>query len=249
MTKQEIHDRFVRNIEIEREKLGYTQAQMAKALNMSLSSYKNILNGTSTNIPIYVAYLVYELTGKLFFELFDNVTPEIEILIAFRNLPDYRKQALLTRIRIESDLSYKGKAANVNETKNSYIIPIHIPTGNMQDGMYYDTAHIEYLDLAKYMDTSDKNIDCGIKITSNHLHPAYHVGDILLICQAAPRDGDTGIFINKRTNKVYIRKFRQTSPTQLIPITDTGEIIYVDDNNLNEMNQWLKFGYVVTHLR
>ena len=46
-----------------------SQAQFAKALDMSLSTYKRIANGESSRIDIYTAYLIYKLTGRFSCEL------------------------------------------------------------------------------------------------------------------------------------------------------------------------------------
>jgi len=247
MTRGEIAEQFSHNIEIERIKLGYTQAQMAKALDMSLSSYKNMITGISTNIPIYVAHKVYHITSKFLFELCGEDTPETHFLDHFRTLPSHTQQSLLNLVRLESELATE----NVHPTayNDANLICLYTPTGNMTDGMIFDSANKEFLNVSKYRTTLGSYMDCAIRITSNHLHPVYHVGDILLICQQPPRDGDTGIFIHKPTMRIYIRKFYQTKPCRLEPLTNMGRTIYVDSTNPNDMNQWIKFGYVLTKYR
>lgn len=132
------------------------------------------------------------------------------------------------------------------ESENNHITTVFVPTSDMRDGMIYDASNIESLSVPeKYYN----HIDCGIRITSNHLHPTYHLGDTILIKCDPPRDGDTGIFINRNTGKVYVRKFRQSSPCQLLPVNDYGTVIYVDSTNEQDMNQWIKFGYVIATIK
>lgn len=50
MNRLEIVNNISTNIERERIKLGMSQAQFAKALDMSLSTYKRIANGESSRI-------------------------------------------------------------------------------------------------------------------------------------------------------------------------------------------------------
>lgn len=69
MNRLEIVNNISTNIERERIKLGMSQAQFAKALDMSLSTYKRIANGESSRIDIYTAYLIYKLTGRFSCEL------------------------------------------------------------------------------------------------------------------------------------------------------------------------------------
>ena len=51
MTNIEITQNFIENLEKAREELGWTQAQMAEKLQMSLSSYKYMISGKSAKIP------------------------------------------------------------------------------------------------------------------------------------------------------------------------------------------------------
>lgn len=247
MTKKELVDNFAANIEIERAKLGLTQSEMARKLEMSLSSYKNMINGISGNIPIYVAHLVYIITGKQFFELCGYITPEIQLMMDFCRLPKFRQNAILSLINLEAELSTEDKKSSDKSEEN--YIPLYTLTGNMTDGMIYDSTNIQPFDIGGYKTIYGDLIDCAIKITSNHLHPVYYTGDILLIHRASPRDGDTGIFINKENKRIYIRKLRQTSPVQLIPVSDNGQIIYIDDREPKEMKKWIKFGHVITKVR
>lgn len=69
MNRLEIVNNISTNIERERIRLGMSQAQFAKALDMSLSTYKRIANGESSRIDIYTAYLIYKLTGRFSCEL------------------------------------------------------------------------------------------------------------------------------------------------------------------------------------
>lgn len=246
MTREEISEQFALNIEKERMKLGFTQLQMSKALEMSLSSYKNMINGISTNIPIYVAHRVYHITGKFLFELCGEETPETFFLANYRKLPSHIQNALLTMSNIEVQLTSSSPSSLI---KTKQTICLYIPTGNMTDGMLFDSNNIKPFTLQDNYSMLGNRLDCALQITSNHFHPVYHTGDILLICQQPPRDGDTGIFIHRPTRQIYIRKFCQTNPCRLEPITDYGQTIYVDGQNDSDMSQWIKFGYVLTKYR
>lgn len=165
MTKRQIVDNFAANIEIERAKLGLTQSEMAQKLEMSLSSYKNMINGISSNIPIYVAHLVYIITGKHLFELCGYITPEIQLMINFCKLPKYRQNAILSLVSLEAELSAEGKKT-ISTSEENYI-PLYILTGNMTDGMIYDSANIQPFNIGQYKKIYGDLIDCAIKITSN----------------------------------------------------------------------------------
>lgn len=111
MTNIEITQNFIENLEKAREELGWTQAQMAEKLQMSLSSYKYMISGKSAKIPIYVAYLVYQTTGKFFFELCGDIVPEMSLLMDYRQLSKERQQAIRTSIAMERAIAAQSPEA------------------------------------------------------------------------------------------------------------------------------------------
>ena len=125
-----------------------------------------------------------------------------------------------------------------------------LPVGmNMADGMIFDSYNVEKLDVSNYRKAFGDALHIGIRVTSNHMHPVYNKGDILLISRNPIRDGDTGIFINAQTKRAYIRKFHQTNPCELTPLNNYGETFYVDSDNVDDMSKWIKFGYVLCKVR
>lgn len=234
MNKLELYTRTANNIEIERLERNMSQQEMADYLEMSLSSYKRMINGECMKLEYYVIYKIFKLTGKFGFELANDAV-DIDFVKELRHLSTSQKKFISSIIDIEKSM--------VKSKKSAYNIPLIIMTGDMKDGMYDDSMNI------KQYDTDNPLATCAVLVTSNHLHPVYHKGDILLVRQEPPRDGDTAIFIDKVEDRVYIRKYKQTNPCQLIPINDYGNTIYISQDNEDEMNRWIKFGYVVTKCR
>ena len=245
ISREELLENLVLNLEKERVRLGYSQAQMASALHMSLSSYKRLICGESRKIDFYTVFLAQKLTGKLFEELWGYESPTTQKYHLLQNLSEPQRNFVSDIIQFEHDFS-----SNLKNTENAYdYTTLIIPSGDMQDGMIVDSCSLKKINIAPYRKRYGSNIDCALYVTSNHLHPVYHLNDILLISRSPMRDGDTGIFINKTTGLAYIRKFRQTSPCRLEPIPSYGQIFYVDSNDEADMAQWLKFGHVITKMR
>ena len=69
LTREQLSRNLGTNLERERFKLGYSQQDMAKALDMSLSSYKRLANGDTGKVDVYTVYKLSQLTGKMFYEL------------------------------------------------------------------------------------------------------------------------------------------------------------------------------------
>ena len=243
MTREEMIERFAINIERERYNLNLSQAAMAQKLDMSLASYKRLITCSTEKIDLYTAYKLYQLTGKLAYEFLDVAhNQELDVKRKIIGLSHSQLSFIDGLIEFEKNFAISHK-------DHEDYVTVYVPTGNMEDGMIYDTSNVEKINVAAYKAKYGNLIHCGLKITSNHLHPAYNKGDVLLICRQSIRDGDTGVFINKNTGCAYVRKFYQTSPCKLEPISNYGETIFVDDKNPADMNRWIKFGYVITKVR
>lgn len=242
MTNRDIAEIFVKNIEKERVQLGMTQTQMAEKLGLSVSGYKKIVAGETAKIDINIALRMYELTGKLLFELCGLQSFDLSFFRKYLKL-SHSQKAFVEGIT-DFELDFQTKFPDAEE-----YLSVLVPTGNVEDGMTFDSCHIEKVNAAPYFRRFGENLHCGLKITSNHLHPVYHIGDILLICRKPPRDGDTGIFVNKENGCAYIRKFRQGNPCLMEPINGYGVPFRIDIFSEKQMSKWIKYGYVLTKMR
>lgn len=241
----EVTKRFTEAIERVRIEHNYSQTDMAKYLDLSLSGYRKLLSGDILKIDIYLAYKIHELTGMWLFELIDRGDDVTELVNEYRQLTMQQKKYIRKLIQFENGFNKEAP-----RTSGEDFVSLLIPTGNQADAMIYDSVDVSHIDVSKYRPTFGAAINCAMKITSNHFHPVYHDGDILLICCEPPREGDTGIFVNVKANRVYLRKFRQADPCRLESIVNEYvPPILVDPTNQDDMDQWIKFGYVLTKIR
>lgn len=241
LTRQDIVRNFTLNVEKERIRRKLTQSQMAKKLEMSLSGYKKMISGVTTKIDLYTVQLMRNLTGKWIFELIDDYREDTEIILKLKEMSESQRNFIKNMIEFESSFT------STHEDSNDYIT-VFIPTGNMEDGMIYDSTNFTKINAASYRKKFGEDLFCGIKITSDHFRPVYNLGDILLVCRRAAREGDTGIFLNKETGKVYIRKLRPSSSRILEPVNECGENLHIDNGKENA-EKWISFGYVLTKMR
>lgn len=86
MKDNECLDTFMQNIEIERNKLGLTQKQMAEKIGMSLSSYKRMLNREMNLKASLVIRDLYFLTGKCCYELMGIEDDKLRVASKIRQL-------------------------------------------------------------------------------------------------------------------------------------------------------------------
>lgn len=235
--------KYMLNLEKWRVEHNMSQRELAKKMNMSASNYNKLVSGDVDNVSLDTMICVYKITGLYVFQMLNYYDTELNRLI------DLETKLNRPSVRFLHGIASFEKAIQRGHSKSHTLINVFIPTKDMYDSMIYDSSNIEVIDIGEYSKIYGNMVDCGIKITSNHLHPVYHIDDILLVSYRPPRDGDIGIFINNDTQQVYIRKFRQTNPVQLIPITKYGKTITVNPMDSNDMDKWYKFGIVLTKIR
>lgn len=242
MNASELMKNFAVNIERERDKKGMTQEEFAKKLGISKSTYKNIISRRVNTLNVGIVPNVYDLTGRFAAELFGIHNRELDMLQKYRRLNERQQAYIDLLLDYEIGLLESG-------TPTERYMDIIVPTGNMEDGMIIDSAYKERIPFPQFMQQFEKEAVCGIRITSNHLHPVYVLGDVLAISRRPPRDGDTAIFINTDSRRAYCRKFHQGKPCRLVPVNQYGTTFEVDPNNCEDMRHWIKFGVVISVLR
>lgn len=249
LTRDQLVKNFGTNLEKERFLLGFSQQEMAKALDLSLSSYKRFANGDTSKIDVYAVYRLSRLTGKMFYELCGDPSPLLQTYNQMRRLSPSQMRFISSLVQFETDFMQDMKTSTDEDASLEDYTTLIIPSGNMHDGMVYDSCSLEKINIAPYRKRFGDQIDCALLITSDHMAPVYHTNDVLLIARDPIRDGDTGIFINKITGLLYIRRLRQTTPWRLEPLTYYGQTFYIDNTSDAELSHWILFGHVICKTR
>lgn len=241
--------------EIWTNKQGLTQAEAALLIDVSLPTYKRLLSREGAKIDFMSAMKISTLLKEPLKRLCGYDIKDYEIFQKIQFLQP-RERRFVSAL-VDFDITYQ-KYLNTY-SKEFDDISVLIPTGNMEDGMILDAFSVEKMDISPLRGKAYYNsIDCGIKVTSNHYHPAYNVGDTLLIARKAPRSGDVGIFIDVETGRTYIRKFEENEDyCMLRPLQGfkselnygiEGKIFKIKRNDLADLAKWVKFGIVLTKI-
>ena len=244
--EMKFYETLALNMERERVAMGLTQEEMAEALEISFGAYKKIARRETYKLSAYALYKLHELTGKFGKELTGYGKENCEIL---------KQLQLLSKIQRENVSAYVDFEMNFvrdlpkNTSPDDYITVL-VLTGDMEDGMIYDSADYKKVYAKDYIEKFKPHvIHCGIEITSNHLHPVYHMGEILLISKEPIRHGDVGVFVNKASGRAYLRKLIQGENESILePVCDFGEPFVIDTKNDKDMNEWMKFGKVISKM-
>lgn len=242
LDRSDVKENVGKIIESTRNELGYSQSKMGKLLGLSQSTYFRLINGEVDNTILYAIYKFCKLNNMTLGEVVGDPSPNTDLNRMFKSLPEFRQRTIRTIIALDSQLK-------IQEVYDNDYVDCYVLTNDNCDGMLYDAASYEPINVAGYRNICPYSIDCAIRITSNHLHPVIHADDILLIHQGPPRNGDTGVFINRNNKKIYFRRFIQGDICRLEPIAPYGKTILVDSHNNKDMGQWIKFGFIMTRLR
>lgn len=79
-------ERYIKNLEIERVALGFSQREMAEWLDMSISTYKRVINGDTGVKGLYTMAVLYYLTGKFCFEFVEVHDELLDLIVKLRKL-------------------------------------------------------------------------------------------------------------------------------------------------------------------
>lgn len=238
----EITQKFIEKIEQTRLAKGFTQAQMAEHFGLSLSGYKKMVLGETSKIDLCHLLTLSELSEEPLWNLYGLSNEDANFFQKLHSLSPTQRR-FIDGI-LEYEYSFQTPPLGDEEW-----ISVIVPSSDFNDGMLWDSANLEKCNVSPYLQMYPGQVDCGLRITSNHMTPIYHAGDLLLISYNAPRNGDIGIFVDKTTGRGYIRRFRQTNPCQLLPLNGRGRVFEVDSNNSEDMDKWIKFGIVITKVR
>lgn len=247
LDEMKFYENLALALEKERVAMGLTQEEMAEEIDISYSSYKKIARRETYKVPAYSLYKLHELTGKFGKELTGYGNENEEIMAGLRVLS--KNQRDFVKSIIDFELNFTRSIPN--DVNVDDYIPVLILTGDMEDGMIYDSSNIKMVYAKDYIEKfKSYAIISGIEVTSDHLLPVYQKGDILLICKEPIKSGDTGVFINKNTSRAYLRKYvNNGDEISLVPVCNYGETYRLGKEKSKEDKNWIRYGKVLSKIR
>jgi len=100
MTKYEIHKNFIHCMEQTRMSLGYTTADMANALHLTDSTYKNIIYEKSNMIDIDIACRLFDLNKMWMWQMTGYKTSGTDVLDVYSQLTADEKEFIYAIARL-----------------------------------------------------------------------------------------------------------------------------------------------------
>lgn len=247
MTNEQLIEHFSASLENERFRLGLSQLEMAKALDLSLSSYKRFVSRETHRVDAHTVYRLSQLTGKTFLELCGEPHPLHETYALLRKVSEPQLRFLHSMIAFEAEFVEHLQKQPDSGSPDDYTTLLS-PCGMMCDGMICDAFSYDKIRVDTYRELFKERIDCALRVTGDSFAPFYYTDDILLISRSPVRDGDVGVFVNKLTGLLYIRRLHRMEPLRLEPLTYHGQPILIG-SDADFLSHWIEFGHVLTKIR
>lgn len=89
---------FAATLETERSDREMTQKEMAETLNISLSSYRRIVSGESTTVPMEMIINTHRLTGMWLYQMLGESTEDTKVLDRYMLLDEEDQEIVRTLV-------------------------------------------------------------------------------------------------------------------------------------------------------
>ena len=213
---------FRKNLKDTLQKKKITLNYLSVQADISEDTLRSIIYGKSQDIKLSSILKIADVLDCSLDSLIGRSPYSIQeesIIKQLRNLSEHSLSAVQVLIDLEEKTSIQ------NSTSGKETISIFLPTGNVKDGIFYDSNRFETLDITNYPDVLKKNTTFGIKVTTPHFEPVYFINDIILLSQnALPTNNDIVLYLDN-TGRMYLRKL---TPFGLEPLNTFGKRIPAD---------------------
>lgn len=181
-------------------------AAFAELCDLPIETVRNIYYGRTTDPKVSTVMKMsaaLNLSVNCLMEKCPHTKEERAIIHYYRNCGGHGKGLILLTAKYEA-LAAKAE----REAPDSHKIPCLITRGNILEGITYETCEVEEIS------TTVPEAFVGVKISTNDFVPVYCKGDILLLENRFPTDGEYAAFyVNE---KAYIRKFVEEKDRYLL---------------------------------
>ena len=188
--------------------------------DLSEDTLRSIIYGKSQDIKLSTIIKIADVFNCSIDELVNHNThsPQTrKIITQLQRLPERSIQFIQIIVTLEE------KRLLLHSTKGQLIIPIIIPKCSIKDGMFYESGHINYLDISEYPAPLRKAAAFGLFIQSSFYEPIFFPNDILLFSlNKQPQFNDIILFITDY-GQLFIRKYTNLG---FEPLNGFGDIIY-----------------------
>lgn len=213
---------FRKNLKSELQKKKITLSYLSVQADISEDTLRSIIYGKSQDIKLSSILKIADVLDCSLDSLIGRsiyTVQEEQIIKRLRNLSEHSLRAVQVLIDLEEKTSLQSSCSG-KET-----LTVFLPTGNVKDGIFYDSNRFETLDISNYPDKLKKDLSFGLKMLTSNFEPLYFINDILLLSNKnTPEYNDNVLYIDY-SGRLYLRKL---TPFGLEPLSQFGKRIPAD---------------------
>ena len=193
-TEKEMIQKELKDL-LERHQMTYPE--LAEKAGVPLETMRNLYYGKTKDPHVSTALAiarVFDITvnrlcGERYF-----TKQEQKMIRNFRQCGNHGKSLIMHISNLEADMAKYEK-----EAKNKHSVACITPLASVYDGLKYDSGKI------KHIETDNLDAYLGVECTSNRFAPIYCKGDIVLLEDRYPNNGETAIFMKE--DLIYCRQY------------------------------------------
>lgn len=190
--------------------------ELSNSSEVPLETIRNLYYGKVTDPKVSTVTAISKALGCSVNHLMGEeiYTPkEVNLILNYRKCGSHGKALMYLVGR------YKAMTAR-HDCDDAYVVPCFVPEGAMVDGFEYKCS--EVIDV----ETDCEDAYAAIKVTSNNFMPSFCKGDIILLEDRFPEDGERAVFVIDGIG--YFRRFVEKNGRNVLrSISRHGEDIVI----------------------
>lgn len=190
--------------------------ELSNSSEVPLETIRNLYYGKVTDPKVSTVTAISKALGCSVNHLMGEeiYTPkEVNLILNYRKCGSHGKALMYLVGR------YEAMTAR-HDCDDAYVVPCFVPEGAMVDGFEYKCS--EVIDV----ETDCEDAYAAIKVTSNNFMPSFCKGDIILLEDRFPEDGERAVFVIDGIG--YFRRFVEKNGRNVLrSISRHGEDIVI----------------------
>lgn len=190
--------------------------ELSNSSEVPLETIRNLYYGKVTDPKVSTVTAISKALGCSVNHLMGEeiYTPkEVNLILNYRKCGSHGKALMYLVGR------YEAMTAR-HDCDDAYVVPCFVPEGAMVDGFEYKCS--EVIDV----ETDYEDAYAAIKVTSNNFMPSFCKGDIILLEDRFPEDGERAVFVIDGIG--YFRRFVEKNERNVLrSISRHGEDIVI----------------------
>lgn len=190
--------------------------ELSNSSEVPLETIRNLYYGKVTDPKVSTVTAISKALGCSVNHLIGEeiYTPkEVNLILNYRKCGSHGKALMYLVGR------YEAMTAR-HDCDDAYVVPCFVPEGAMVDGFEYKCS--EVIDV----ETDCEDAYAAIKVTSNNFMPSFCKGDIILLEDRFPEDGERAVFVIDGIG--YFRRFVEKNGRNVLrSISRHGEDIVI----------------------